>query len=176
MQQNKAKARSMAQMLELTKRYYVTQKAKQIKNKLEDLSRKQQQLSKESLDQNTPAKQSEINKKFQDLKEMLETLRAKNQALSKPINLPDTQKEETAVQEDQAAAKTQLQQKELSQDTDQQTKLNSKASKSQQKAAKKNVSNSRTNRAENGWRRPAANARRLSNVAPNIRQSSPFFF
>ena len=137
MQQNKAKARSMAQMLELTKRYYVTQKAKQIKNKLEDLSRKQQQLSKESLDQNTLAKQSEINKKFQDLKEMLETLRAKNQALSKPINLPDTQKEETAVQEDQAEAKTQLQQKELSQDTDQQTKLNSKASKSQQKAAKK---------------------------------------
>ncbi len=137
MQQNKAKARSMAQMLELTKRYYVTQKAKQIKNKLEDLSRKQQQLSKESLDQNTTAKQSEINKKFQDLKEMIETLRTKNQALSKPINLPNTQKEETAVQEDQVEAKTQLQQKELSQDTDQQTKLNSKASKSQQKAAKK---------------------------------------
>ena len=44
-QLNKSKQRSLEQMLELTKRYYVKQKAKQLKKRLEELSVAQKLLS-----------------------------------------------------------------------------------------------------------------------------------
>ena len=50
--QSKNKQRSLEQLLELTKRYYVTKKAEQINNKLKALSEAQEQLSKTSSEQN----------------------------------------------------------------------------------------------------------------------------
>ena len=110
--QNKSKQRSLEQMLELTKRYYVKQKAKQIQNALEALAKKQRSLSDKEAAENTSDNQEDINKAFNKLAEQLEQLREKNQALSKPTAIPDTSIEERSIQNDQADAKKQLQQNE----------------------------------------------------------------
>ena len=63
-------------MLELTKRYYVKQKAKQIQNALEALAKKQRSLSDKEAAENTSDNQEDINKAFNKLAEQLERLNA----------------------------------------------------------------------------------------------------
>ena len=85
-QNNKTKQRSLEQMLELTKRYYVTQKAKQLQKKLEELSANQKRLSEKENIQNTPKAQAKLTNSFKALSESLSELRRKNNNLSKLLN------------------------------------------------------------------------------------------
>ena len=134
--QNKSKQRSLEQMLELTKRYYVKQKAKQIQKELEALGEKQQSLSAKEAE-NTSENQDDINKSFNKLAEQLEQLREKNKELSKPTAIPDTSIEERSIQKDQADAKKQLQQNEQQEGSNKDQKPTKKAQKAQKKAALK---------------------------------------
>ena len=113
--QNKSKQRSLEQMLELTKRYYVKQKAKQIQKELEALGEKQRSLSDKEATENTSENQDNINKSFNKLAEQLEQLREKNKELSKK----------------------QLQQNEQQEGSNKEQKLTKKAQKAQKKAALK---------------------------------------
>lgn len=135
--QNKSKQRSLEQMLELTKRYYVKQKAKQIQKELEALGEKQRSLSDKEAAENTSENQDDINKAFNELAEQLEQLRKKNKELSKPTPMPDTSIEERSIQNDQADAKKQLQQNEQQEGSNKEQKPTKKAQKNQKKAALK---------------------------------------
>ena len=124
-------------MLELTKRYYVKQKAKQIQKALEALGEQQRSLSDKEAAENTSENQDEINKAFNKLAEQLEQLREKNKELSKPTAIPDTSIEERSIQNDQADAKKQLQQNEQQEGSTKEQKPTKEAQKAQKKAALK---------------------------------------
>ena len=135
--QNKNKQRSLEQMLELSKRYYVTQKANQIQKELEALAEKQRRQSEKQATENTSEKQNQINTSFNNLAEQLEDLRKKNKELSKPTAIPDTSMEERSIKNDQADAKKQLEQNEQQEGLGKTEKSTKKAQNAQKKAALK---------------------------------------
>ncbi|WP_317174346.1 DUF4175 family protein [Aegicerativicinus sediminis] len=106
--QNKNKKRSLEQILELTKRYFVSAKAAKIQSELEQLSKDQIDLSNKDLKENTKEKQDELNDRFDSLDEQLEELNKDNKALKKPMDLPDDPKESESIQKDQREASQNL--------------------------------------------------------------------
>ncbi|WP_428223935.1 hypothetical protein [Flavobacterium sp.] len=93
-QKSKNQSKSLEQLVELTKRYYVEQKAKQLADKLEKLAEKQEQLSDSK--ENSEEKQNEINKEFDKLQQELNALEKENKGLKKPLDIPtDKQKQES---------------------------------------------------------------------------------
>ena len=86
-QQTKNKQKSLEQMLELTKRYYVSKKSEQLKSKLEDLSQEQTKQAEKSKN-NKSEDQSKLNQNFNDISKELEELRKQNNSLSKPFDFP----------------------------------------------------------------------------------------
>lgn len=107
-QASKNQTKSLEQLVELTKRYYVEKKAEQIKEKLDKLADKQEKLS-EKNDQNNPESQEEINKEFDKIQEELDELQKENLGLKKPLDLPNTEDKEKSIDEDLKDAKDQLQ-------------------------------------------------------------------
>ena len=96
---NKQNEQSLERILELTKRFYVEQKANQISEKLEKLSEKQLELAKKNKEENTPEKQEEINKKFDALKKDFKELEDQNENLNRPMSLPDTKEDTEEIDE-----------------------------------------------------------------------------
>ena len=135
--QNKNKQRSLEQLLELTKRYYVSKKAEQLQNNFDKLSKEQLQLATESEDKNTKQAQDKLSKDFKDLSKELEKLRKDNEALSKPLELPDDSNLEESIEKDQKNASDNLGEKEDTSDPQEQKNKLSQAQKSQKKAAQK---------------------------------------
>lgn len=90
---NQRNEQSLERILELTKRFYVEQKANQLREIIENLSKKEENLSNENLENNTPENQQEINKEFDELtKESLE-LQKENQGLKRPMKIPENKEE-----------------------------------------------------------------------------------
>ena len=106
--QNKQKERSLERLVEMTKRFYVEQKALKIKDELEALSKKQEALSKklDSLNE-----QKKLIKDFDDLQKELDDLRKDNEDLKNPMNIPDTEKEEESIEMEMMKASEKLAQK-----------------------------------------------------------------
>jgi hypothetical protein len=119
---NKQKEKSLEQLLELTKRFYVEQKAEQIKEKLLELADKQETLSKSK--DNTPKEQEKLNKDFEKIQKDMEDLQKENKELKEPMEIDEQKPEQEAVKKDQQEASEQLQQNQQK-----------KASKKQQSAA-----------------------------------------
>jgi hypothetical protein len=71
-------------MLELTKRYYVRQKTKQLNEKLLQLSDRQNELAKQNYLDNTSGKQNKINQEFEDLINQFGELKKKKQYTFQP--------------------------------------------------------------------------------------------
>ena len=65
-QQSKNRQKNLEQMLELTKRYYVSKKAEQLKSKLEDLSQEQTHQAEKSKD-NKSEEQSKLKPNFNNI-------------------------------------------------------------------------------------------------------------
>ncbi|WP_313791222.1 coiled-coil domain-containing protein [Lacinutrix neustonica] len=65
----KSQKRSLEQMLELTKRYYVSKKLEKIGNELDKLAKEQDKLANAAVDENTLQEQEVLNKKFNELRE-----------------------------------------------------------------------------------------------------------
>ncbi|MGS2738866.1 hypothetical protein [Sinomicrobium sp. M5D2P17] len=107
-QQNNKK--NLEQVLELTKRYYVTQNAERLRKELEKQGEKQEKAGKEDIEEGKvkneekAAEQEELNKEFEDLKKELEDLDKENQDLKKPMDIGRDEKKEDAVSEDQQKA------------------------------------------------------------------------
>ncbi|UPT72056.1 MAG: hypothetical protein M0D53_07205 [Flavobacterium sp. JAD_PAG50586_2] len=107
-QASKNQTKSLEQLVELTKRYYVEKKAQQIADKMDKLAEKQDKLA-EKTDENNAEKQEEINKEFDKLQEELKDLQKENNELKSPMDMPKTEEKEKSIDEDLKNAKDQLQ-------------------------------------------------------------------
>ncbi len=105
--ESKNQTKSLQQLVELTKKYYVEKKAEQIKEKLDKLSEKQDKLS-ENEKENSAEKQEEINKEFDKIQEELKELDKENKELKAPVELPDTAPKEKSIDEDLKKASDEL--------------------------------------------------------------------
>ena len=107
-QASKNQTKSLEQLVELTKRYYVEKKAKQVAEKMDKLAEKQDKLA-EKTDENNADKQDEINKEFDKLQEELKELQKENKELKSPMDMPKTEEKEKSIDSDLKEAKDQLQ-------------------------------------------------------------------
>lgn len=107
-QASKNQTKSLEQLVELTKRYYVEKKAQQIVDKINKLAEKQDKLA-DKIDDNNVEKQEEINKEFDKIKEELKDLDKENKELKAPMDLPKSEDKEKSIDEDLNNAKDQLQ-------------------------------------------------------------------
>ena len=123
---NQRNEQSLERILELTKRFYVEQKANQIRENLENLSKKEETLSDENQEENTSEKQKELNEEFDAIKKEANELQKQNADLKRPMKLPDNKEEMNDINNDLNKALEQL--------GEQQTGT---AKKSQKSAAKK---------------------------------------
>lgn len=129
---NKRNEQSLERILELTKRFYVEQKAVQIQEKLEKLAEDENKLSKNK-DVNSLEKQNEINKEFNKLTDDFKELDKQNKGLKRPMTLPKPDDEVKDIENDLQDAVDELQKDESKQNSD----SKSKASKKQKLAAQK---------------------------------------
>ena len=106
--QNQTQERSLEQILELTKRYYVTKKFEKIAKDLNELSNKQDQLSNQNTNENTESQQEEMNTSFDDLKKELDELNKENNSLKRPLNLNSDKSSEDAISKEQQQASKEL--------------------------------------------------------------------
>ena len=137
--QNKNKKRSMKQLLELTKRFYVMKKAEKISSELEKLAEEQEKLS-EKDKENTKEAQEELNKEFEEIQKDLDDLKRDDRRLQKPIDIPRDEPLEDGVKFDQKEAKDALEKQEQSegeQKPQEAKEQQEKAKQKQKKAAKK---------------------------------------
>lgn len=133
--------RSLEQLLELTKRYYVTEKASQLGKELEKLAEKQEALSEKKIGEAySKSDQETLNKSFEAIAKELEELKKDNAGLKKPIDLEVDENIKDGVKEDQQNALEEIEKhenaKESSQD-EEMKKSDSGAKKSQKSAAEK---------------------------------------
>ena len=94
-EKSKQEKRSLERLLELTKRFYVEQKAAQITQNLDSLANKQFKLS-DSKDNNSQHQQ-QLNKQFQDIKKDFDELNEQNQDLFEPMNFPNTEQDKDVI-------------------------------------------------------------------------------
>jgi len=141
--QNKNKKRSLQQLLELTKRFYVAKKLEKLKEQLTKQAIDQEKLSNEKSENNTKEKQDSLNKEFEDFVKNLEELEKDNKSLKNPIDIPRDKLDENEVKTEQNKASEELQNQDKNESLDkeeQSPKEDSplkKAQKSQKNAAKK---------------------------------------
>ena len=122
----KNQTKTLEQLVELTKKYYVEKKAEQIADQLEKLADKQDKLS-ENEKENQVDKQEPINKEFDKIQEDLKELQKENKELKSPIDLPKEAEKENSINED------------LKKATDELQKQNKSKAKPKQKSASKKM-------------------------------------
>lgn len=91
--------RTLEQLLELTKRFYVENKAEQLTEKLQDLAEELEKLATDE-ENNNAENQSKINEAFEELKEELDQLNEQNEALKDPLDLFRDEDGEDEISED----------------------------------------------------------------------------
>lgn len=138
--QNKNKKRSLEQLLELTKRFYVEKKLEKLRDDLEKLADEQEKLSNATDKENTKEKQDKLNKAFEDFKKEIEELEKESKALKKPVDIPRDKLDEQEVEKEQQKASEELEkgeEQEEQQGSEQEKKESSEEQKQSQKNAKK---------------------------------------
>jgi len=134
---SKSKQRSLQQMLELTKRFYVRQKASQIKRELEELSNAQKELSEAPSSKNKTRYQDSLNKGFESISKALDSLSKQNSSLTKPSTFPNTEAEQASIKKDQENSSQILTERDNSTEKRLKERLLLKAKKAQSKASNK---------------------------------------
>ena len=107
-QNAKNQSKSLEQLVELTKKYYVQKKAQQLKEKLDVLSERQDNLSNTDKE-NNKENQDEINKEFDKIQDELQDLDNENKELKKPLDIPNDKEEQKSIDEDLKKASDELQ-------------------------------------------------------------------
>ncbi|MCK0161219.1 hypothetical protein [Allomuricauda sp. F6463D] len=165
--------RNLEQILELTKRYYVTEKASQISKDLEELANKQDNLSDSEISKESTEEQNTLNSEFNKVAEELRELQRDNEALQKPLdfNIDDTNSED--VKKDQEDALDELQKHQHldgSSDSQEHKKTKEGASKKQKSAAQKmqEMSDSMKSGAMGGSESEAEDAEMLRQILDNL--------
>jgi hypothetical protein len=97
--------RSLEQLLELTKRYYVTEKTVQLAKDLDKLSERQNILSELKLGEDfSKREQEKLNEAFKALEDELEELKKDNEDLKKPLDLKIDKSKVESIKQDQKDA------------------------------------------------------------------------
>ena len=130
-EQTKQETRSLERILELTKRFYVEKKTNQIIEKLEVLSKEQEELS--NKEDNNAKDQKQLNDKFDSIQKDFKELEEQNKGLKEPMPLPDTKSDEKVIDMEMQKAQEDLEKSE----SDSGKKGKKSASKKQRSAAKK---------------------------------------
>ncbi|MFH7016170.1 hypothetical protein [Flavobacterium sp. FlaQc-47] len=123
---SKNQSRNLEQLVELTKRFYVSKKAEQVADKLKKLADQQEQLSNKEKE-NTQEKQDDINKAFDKIQEDLKDLKEENKTLKAPLDIPADASKEKDLKDDLKKASEEL------------SKKNSSSAKPKQKNAAKKM-------------------------------------
>ncbi|MEJ6791743.1 MAG: hypothetical protein QNK89_03120 [Lacinutrix sp.] len=133
----KNQKRSLEQMLELTKRYYVSKKMEKTGNEIDKLAKEQDELANKDPKENTKEKQDALNKKFKEIQKQLDELEKDNKQLKNPLKLPRNKNKEENVKDDQEKASEELEKKEDSNTEEEKQEQNNKAKAKQKSAAQK---------------------------------------
>ncbi|MFH6950181.1 hypothetical protein ACHRV6_16930 [Flavobacterium sp. FlaQc-51] len=123
---SKNQSRNLEQLVELTKRFYVSKKAEQVADKLKKLADQQEQLSNKEKE-NTQNKQEDINKAFDKIQDDLKDLKEENKTLKAPLDIPSDASKEKDLKDDLKKASEEL------------SKKNSSSAKPKQKSAAKKM-------------------------------------
>lgn len=123
---SKNQSRNLEQLVELTKRFYVSKKADQVAEKLNKLADQQEQLSNKEKE-NTQDKQEEITKAFDKIQADLNELKEENKTLKAPLDIPSDASNEKDLKDDLEKAAEEL------------GKKNTASAKSKQKSAAKKM-------------------------------------
>ncbi|MEC7265542.1 MAG: hypothetical protein VXW38_17500, partial [Bacteroidota bacterium] len=133
--------RNLEQILELTKRYYVTEKAAQIAKELDELAEKQEILSELKLGQDFSDKeQKKLNDAFEGLEKEIRELEKDNEKLKKPLEIDADKRKTDDISKDQKDALEEInkhQGMDESSQSQQRNEASDKASKKQKSAAQK---------------------------------------
>jgi len=132
--------RNLEQILELTKRYYVTEKAAQLANELDEIAKEQDALSEEQINKESKLQQEKLNKEFNKVAEDIQELEEDNQKLKKPLDINTDKKNSDDVkrnQEDALNAIEEHQNEGESPQANQKREAEEKAKKKQKSAAEK---------------------------------------
>ena len=127
--------RSLEQLLELTKRYYVTEKTAQIARDLEVLAKKQEALSKENNDENNSGEQQKLNKGFEELSKEMDALLKDNMSLKKPLELKIDDSKKEGIKQDQQSALSELEKEKSDYDSSKKSNDSKNKAQSKQKSA-----------------------------------------
>ena len=106
---NRNQERSLEQLLELTKKYYVQEKVSKIAQDLEKLGEEQTELSNEE-EKNTKTAQDSLSKETEEIFEEMEELQQENQGLKKPVEFDEDKEGQEDVKEEQEKAGENLEQ------------------------------------------------------------------
>jgi len=132
---SKKQKRSLEQLLELTKRYYVEQKAQKLSEDLNKLAEKQEQLSQQEDDKESE-KQEQLNKEFDDLQKQLDELEKENEKLKSPMTIKRDELAERQADQAQREAKENLEKSESEESSQsQKQQQQQQANQQQQKAS-----------------------------------------
>lgn len=107
-QNAKNQQQNLEQLVELTKRFYVEQKAEQLADKLDKLAEKEDKLA-EDAKENSKENQDAINKEFEDIQKELQELDKENKELKAPMGIPNDKNEQEDVKKDMEKASEELQ-------------------------------------------------------------------
>lgn len=107
-QNSKSQNKNLAQLVELTKRYYVEKKAEQLADKLDKLSQKEDKLS-ENEKENSAQEQKKLSDEFEKIQEELKQLDKDNEDLKSPMDIPSDSDKEKSIKEDLNKANSELQ-------------------------------------------------------------------
>ncbi|MDT0555587.1 DUF4175 family protein [Patiriisocius hiemis] len=124
--QNKNQEKNLEQLLELTKRYYVTKKAEKLADELYKLGEKQEQLANKPEDENTKEAQEKLNKEFEEYQKEMEELQKENEALKEPMEIEQDKADEKEVEQEQQEATDKLEQQKPSDAKENQKKAGQK--------------------------------------------------
>jgi myosin heavy subunit len=128
--------RNLKQLLELTKRFYVTSKAEQIQKNLEELADKQESLSQDSI-RNNSENQEKLNEEFAALQKEIDSLSKANEQLKDPMELGTDKNLEEEINKEQQEAKENLEAGEKSPAEQPKKESQQNAQKNQKKATDK---------------------------------------
>jgi hypothetical protein len=106
-QNSKSQNKNLAQLVELTKRYYVEKKAEQLADKLDKLSQKEDKLS-ENEKENSAEEQKKLTEEFEKIQEELKQLDKDNEDLKTPMDIPSDSDKEKSIKEDLNKAGSEL--------------------------------------------------------------------
>ncbi|WP_299776521.1 hypothetical protein [uncultured Formosa sp.] len=134
--QNKKQKRSLEQLVELTKRFYVAKKMEKLQQDLETLADEQIHQSEKSEKENTSEKQENLNSKFDEFKKELDALQQENKELKKPMNFPRDEQTESEIDELQKQALENLKERN-SNDANDSEKSEQKAKQKQKQSGQK---------------------------------------